>query len=153
MAPEVPLCKTHMSSVEVVELEQVPVGKNLWCALQLWFVSYPLVPSYQVGPNGEEGFMEQEVVKTKHSCKIAASWPTEWLPPNTQYELRYRKRGQGAWKLMPTKNTSRVITDLPTSTEYEVGVRAKNSEGWGPVSEITFITTPDPEHFEKRTLK
>ncbi len=96
--------------------------------------------------------MEQEVVKLNHSCKIAASWPTEWLPPNTQYELRYRKRGQGAWKLMPTKNTSRIITGLPISTEYEVGVRAKNAEGWGPVSEITSITTPDPGKSKNKTL-
>jgi hypothetical protein len=42
MAPVTPLCKAHITSVEVVELEQVPVGMDLQLFLLLQLATLPV---------------------------------------------------------------------------------------------------------------
>ena len=60
-----------------------------------------------------------------------------------RYEVRYRRSGRASWSNWDGNGSSRRLRIASTGAgvTYEVGVRARNSEGWGPWSPTATITT------------
>ena len=69
-----------------------------------------------------------------------------WMPPNppngiiTLYQLQYRRVG-GSYTSLQLLNTdlTRTVTGLTSGTEYEFGVRARTTVGYGSFSNITVL--------------
>ena len=59
------------------------------------------------------------------------------------YEVRHRRSGRSSWSDWDGSGSSRRlrITGTSAGATYEVGVRAHNSEGWGPWSSTATLTT------------
>ena len=60
-----------------------------------------------------------------------------------RYEVRHRRSGRSSWSDWDGSGSSRRlrITGTSAGATYEVGVRARNSEGWGPWSSTATLTT------------
>ena len=71
--------------------------------------------------------------------------PDNTGPPITQYRVDYREGRSGSFKdsLYRDKERSARITSLKASTEYQVRVRAINSDGFGNWSPLSTHTTAD----------
>ena len=79
-----------------------------------------------------------------------------WRAPNNvgrprieSYNLQYRANATDSWTAGPQEvvGTSEEITDLPTTTGYEVQVQAHNADGdsdWSPVGRRTTTRPPPP---------
>ena len=77
----------------------------------------------------------------------------------TSYDIRYRETGASGWTTLgaawqsgdasPTDALTRVITELTAGTEYDVQVRASNSEGDGGWSD-TVTGTPVTDHGDRQ---
>ncbi|SEC81472.1 Por secretion system C-terminal sorting domain-containing protein [Tenacibaculum sp. MAR_2009_124] len=60
------------------------------------------------------------------------------------YEVRYKKVGNTTWSTVVTEENSLFLTELEASTEYEVQVRSKCSDGnYSDYSNSSFFTTED----------
>ncbi|MCY3949647.1 MAG: fibronectin type III domain-containing protein [Acidimicrobiaceae bacterium] len=77
--------------------------------------------------------------------EIAVSWtaPDGNGASIDRYEVRYRRSGRASWSNWDGNGSSRRLRIASTGAgvTYEVGVRARNSEGWGPWSPTATITT------------
>lgn len=66
----------------------------------------------------------------------------EWKPPFT-YVVRIREAGGGSWSCgFETPLTSCGFVGLRPDTEYEIEIRAKNSQGEGKPEKVTVKTNP-----------
>ena len=82
---------------------------------------------------------------TATSLQLTWDEPPNTGPPITDYDIRYRATGTGAWTTWPHTGTARTttITGLTTNTTYELRVRATNPEGtsrWSSTPTFTAIT-------------
>ena len=78
---------------------------------------------------------------------ITASWtaPDDGGEAITSYDIRYRRTGTTPWtSILFETGTTRQITGLSATTEYEVQVRATNSVGNGSWSASATATTSAP---------
>ena len=64
--------------------------------------------------------------------EVAWTWPYNWGPPITHFDLEYREVGATSWESVPTlRSLSAVISGLNPSSSYQFRVRAVNDEGEG----------------------
>ena len=66
----------------------------------------------------------------------------QWKPPLT-YVVRIREANGGSWSCgFETPLTACGFVDLRPDTEYEIEIRAKNSQGEGKPAKVTVRTNP-----------
>ena len=127
-----------------VFIKQVTVGNDLFIVLRL----SPTVSISVITPSSPD---------TPAAPSLTSPSPqaitVEWITPNdngsdiTKYDIRYREDGTSSWTtVLGQRGLQYTITGLDAMTEYEVRVRAVNSEGTSAWSNITTQeTTPEFE--------
>ena len=77
----------------------------------------------------------------------AGSLSVSWSAPDAngaavdRYRVQWRRSGSSSWSQQDVSARSYTISGLRDDTAYEVQVRARNSEGWGPWSSSATATT------------
>ena len=97
------------------------------------------------GPGGQHDVLTQVtgvlVTTTMSQTELMIAWDAQ--ADATTYDIEHRT-GSGNWITTTATTTPAMLTGLTASTEYEIGVRAKNATEIGDWSSTITQTTLDP---------
>jgi len=100
-----------------------------------------VVEEFDPGPGLPVQTRAKTITEPVQRARVVVQYKTYWLPPGTNFEIRYRLREDEDWTLTQTRSTSKTIHSLLPENVYVFAVRAQNDTGWSEFSQAVEVPT------------